>query len=141
MTSTSGRARSYALVSLSTIWLLAVALSTLTPGSSDAALRQPAETWCLFCGDLGSSNAVLNVVLFVPLGLLMAWAGRDWRVAIALGAVASVGIELAQISLPARHPAPADVLWNVTGSLLGALVHRAFGPVQPPSAARRQPAT
>lgn len=66
-----------------------------------------------------------NVLLFVPLGALVAWIiGRGyWWVGAAAGLLTSCVIELAQfLFLPARVPTLADVLANTLGALLGALL-------------------
>ncbi|MEX0953142.1 MAG: VanZ family protein [Nitriliruptoraceae bacterium] len=67
---------------------------------------------------------LLNIALFVPLGLgLGAW----WpsRPRLLWGAIVlSVGIELAQLTLPDRHTDPVDVLTNGVGALLGFAVAR-----------------
>lgn len=77
-----------------------------------------------------------NVVLFLPLGFLAAFAAaadgapadaaarRRRTLAIgALGVLASALIETLQAFEPARYPSPTDVLTNGTGALLGAWLH------------------
>lgn len=77
--------------------------------------------------DLTTSYAVLeflaNIVLFAPLGLLVAVAwpqSRAWRV-ILLGCAVSVLIEVVQTLLPSRVPTPADVAANTLGAGAGYL--------------------
>jgi glycopeptide antibiotics resistance protein len=69
-----------------------------------------------------------NIVLFLPFGLLLPllWPqlNRLWRV-MALGAGASVGIELAQIAMAGIHRADVnDVILNTLGAGLGWLILR-----------------
>jgi len=69
-----------------------------------------------------------NVLLFAPYGLLLPlrWPQlkRPWRL-IGLGAVTSLGIELAQITMPGIHRADInDVLLNTLGVALGWLTLR-----------------
>jgi glycopeptide antibiotics resistance protein len=69
-----------------------------------------------------------NILLFMPVGLLLPllwpWLHRPWRV-IGLGAVISVGIELAQVVMPGIHRADVnDVLLNTLGAGLGWLTLR-----------------
>jgi glycopeptide antibiotics resistance protein len=60
---------------------------------------------------------VLNVLLFVPLGIAI---GVWRRPRLLLGAVAlSVGVELTQHLLPERSPDVWDVVTNTAGALLG----------------------
>jgi len=68
---------------------------------------------------------LLNVVLFVPLGYVLASfdSRRPWR-AIVIAAVLSSGIELAQIFISTRNPDVLDVLTNTLGAALGALLTR-----------------
>ncbi|WP_186467011.1 VanZ family protein [Arthrobacter sp. UKPF54-2] len=88
-------------------------------------------------------ESVSNVLLFVPLGALVAWIiGRSyWWVGAAAGLLTSCVIELAQLLfLPARVPTLADVLANTIGALLGALlvlpIMRRRRPVRNRAAAR-----
>ncbi len=73
-----------------------------------------------------TGDVVGNVMLFVPLGVVMAWrlarqgaTGAAWlgwgAAAMAFGLLLQVG----QMYLPMRDPALADVLWNGVGVALG----------------------
>lgn len=108
---------------------------TLVPGG---ATGTPMSGWCLLCGSRGSADAILNTLLFVPLGALLArrWsprpgsspAGDAFRTPASVaflgaGAVAfllSLGVEVVQILLPARDASPSDVFFNTLGGLVGA---------------------
>ena len=61
--------------------------------------------------------AALNVLLFVPIGALIALTRRPrllwWAPAL------SVTIETIQWLIPGRNPDPADVALNTAGSLIG----------------------
>lgn len=75
--------------------------------------------------DYSVVESASNVLLFVPLGALVAWViGRGyWWVGAAAGLLTSCAIELAQfLFLPGRYPTLADVLANTLGALLGALL-------------------
>jgi len=65
-----------------------------------------------------------NVLLFVPFGLLVAQVLRVHRyLAVALGFLVSVGIEIVQwLALPARTPSIYDVMANTIGAAIGALI-------------------
>jgi glycopeptide antibiotics resistance protein len=64
---------------------------------------------------------LLNVVLFVPLGVLLVVAARcSWWWAACLGTLASVGIEVVQWLWLARDGDWRDVVANGLGALLGA---------------------
>ena len=96
--------------------VLIVAL-TLTPGSPlpYLYLADLAEPWV----DPSVLAAALNVLLFVPLGMVIAWFGRPRLLLAAVAA--SVTIELVQFALPDRNPLLRDVGTNSLGACLGYL--------------------
>ena len=66
-----------------------------------------------------------NVVLFVPLGLLLAllFGARWWWCAILLCVALSSAIELSQLAfLPERLASLGDVIANSSGGVIGALL-------------------
>ena len=100
-----------------------IAVATLTPNvhAGPAVAR-----WCLFCGERGLSDAVLNVGLFAPFGAALAGLGRGAARAAAAGAGLSAVIELLQVDIvPGRDASVGDVVWNTAGALAGALAVRA----------------
>ena len=67
-----------------------------------------------------------NVVLFVPLGVLLAAAlgRRHWVSVVASGILYSVIIESCQaMFLPGRVADPIDVIMNGLGTAIGAILH------------------
>lgn len=98
--------------------LLAIGVITLTPRPE--ALSSSAL--CLICGRRGTADAVLNLILFAPVGWLVASRVKrralPW--ALAAGAALSLAIELAQISIPGRDASVGDVVFNAAGALAGA---------------------
>lgn len=74
-------------------------------------------------------DVVLNVVLYVPLGLAaaMVFLRRDSRAVSAAAAIAlafgvSLSMELLQVYEPQRDPSSLDVLTNVGGGAMGTLI-------------------
>lgn len=61
--------------------LAAVMLATLWPAS--ATMPRSGVELCVLCGDFGLADAIVNVVLFVPLGLAFARPGRSWWASLA----------------------------------------------------------
>ena len=103
--------------------LVIIAALTLTRGSS---YTRPEVEWCIACGERGTTDAILNVLLFVPLGAGLALsAGRRlafWRIAVISFAI-STCIEAAQLLvIYGRTCSVGDVVTNTTGGVLGALV-------------------
>lgn len=95
------------------------------PGSNPLLLRL--LDWARGAGlpaafDLVTLEVVANVVMFVPLGLLLASSARVSRpwLAVAFGLALSAAIETTQIALPGRYPTAADVVANTAGAALGA---------------------
>jgi hypothetical protein len=73
---------------------------------------------------LGLGDALLNVLGFVPLGVVVGWLGRSRsRPTLLAGAgifcAVSLAIEIVQLCLPARFPSIDDVILNTAGGLLG----------------------
>jgi hypothetical protein len=108
---------------LSAVSALVIGAATLRPdpGSPDVSHL------CLLCGPLSGVDAVLNVLLFAPLGFGLALAGfRPWT-AVALTSSYSLAIELLQhVALEGRHASVGDVVTNSLGGLLGFMAGRHF---------------
>ena len=90
----------------------------------------------------GLRDAVLNIVLFFPIGFVDR-LGRGhggasgWARAFGMGLALSLGIEVAQLFAPGRYPSLADLLANATGAALGAAAcARAVRRVDGPQAVR-----
>lgn len=76
--------------------------------------------FCVVCGESGSADAVLNILLFLPFGAALAWGRRGVAAALVAGACLSLAIEITQLALPGRFSTLGDVVWNTTGAGLGA---------------------
>ncbi|PWC05839.1 hypothetical protein DCE94_00575 [Agromyces badenianii] len=65
-----------------------------------------------------------NIALFVPMGVLLALAfpTLSWWVVLAVGCLATIGIELVQLALPTRYSTLSDIIANTTGTALGLLL-------------------
>ena len=101
------------------IVLGAILAVTLWPvmGAETRPLR-----WCAGCGERGVAHVLLNIILFTPLGALLALAGVLRRWSWLSGGVLSALIEGAQLFIPGRDASVDDVLTNTTGTILGSLV-------------------
>lgn len=106
------------------VYVVGLALVVLWPGGVahgldlSRQLRALGLSWVTY----NQLESAANVVLFLPLGLLVALiipTGRWWILALGL-IVVSVSIELAQaLIIPGRVASVLDVLANVTGGLAG----------------------
>lgn len=94
-----------------------ILLFTTFPSADPTA----AGPMCVICGDRGLADAILNVVMFVPLGLAVGMLVHPVA-AIVAGALISSGIELIQILVPGRHPSLGDVAFNAAGALTGTVL-------------------
>src|SRR5690606_31700674 len=88
------------------------------PELDAAALRG-----CLLCRPRAVADAVLNVAMFVPVGMLLATVLRPLpTVAVALALTSA--IELLQLLVPGRDPSPGDILFNTLGAAVGLAILR-----------------
>ncbi len=89
-------------------------LMTLRPAAPRAG------TICMLCGPYAGVDAILNVLLFIPIGAGLALLGLRWRNALLIGAAATVVIEVLQIALPlGRNASVVDALANAAGVAIG----------------------
>ena len=97
-------------------WAGLILLLTLFPGPEITPSPENVPSiLCIICGERGSADGILNVLLFLPLGAaLMAATGNTTRV-MALGVTLSIAIEMAQGMIPGRYQALGDVLYNTIG--------------------------
>jgi len=97
----------------------AILAVTLSPVLGEAP-RPP--HWCAGCDERGVAHVVLNVILFMPLGALLALTGVPRRWSWLSGGLLSALVESAQVFIPGRDASVDDVLTNTTGTILGWLV-------------------
>jgi VanZ like family len=95
--------------------LLFIFGTTLVPGSGPAV----EFVGCFVCGNRGWSDAIVNVILYAPLGASLAALGRRGPRAVAVGFLLSACIELTQAFLPGRDPSLGDVTFNTLGTAAG----------------------
>lgn len=105
-------------LALAVVGALAIAYLTLRPGQGEDAL----PFLCLTCGDRPLVDLVLNVLLFVPLGVGLGLHGVPFGRALVAGGLATFAIELLQFSIvPGRDAGLRDLLTNTAGAALGHL--------------------
>lgn len=77
------------------------------------------------------SELMLNVLMFVPLGALLAFAlrGVSFVVPVMMAAGFSLAIELAQIPMSDRISDPRDLVANTVGALIGVIGARTIDAV------------
>jgi len=99
--------------------LLFILGTTLTPMDAGS---DPDFVACFLCGSRSSADALVNVILFAPLGLALALMGRTGIRWIGYAAALSTMIEFAQLVIPGRDPSLSDVCFNTLGAATGQLV-------------------
>ena len=122
--------------------LLLVVYGSLYP--FHATFPPPASAWDQFAtlspGDLHLGDIVANILLFVPLGFLVADESTSWTrrllVGLAWGVLVGLGLQVVQVCFPERVPSIWDGLWNTVGAIIGALLpgvamHRIANRVRP----------
>jgi len=65
---------------------------------------------------------IANILMFLPLGFLLALLFRRPWYGVALALALSIGVELAQLVIPSRQPSLRDILANALGAAFGALL-------------------
>lgn len=93
-----------------------ILLATLTPFPGE---HQPDFVGCLICGIRGNSDAIVNLILYLPLGAALMINGRTGLRAVGLAGLLSAGIEFTQIFIPGRDPSLGDVCFNTLGAAVG----------------------
>jgi hypothetical protein len=97
----------------------AILVATLTPASQVDARPM---LLCVVCGERGTSDVVLNILLFAPLGALLAIADVPRGPAWLGGALLSAGIEGAQLFIRGRDSSIGDLLSNTIGTVGGYVI-------------------
>jgi glycopeptide antibiotics resistance protein len=106
------------------LWLGLIALATVPWDLQDHA-HWYKVAWRPFTGLVRPFDMLLNLALYVPVGLLSPFRGGRWFPIVALAVVTSVSCEFAQVFSHSRFPSMTDVTMNVLGALVGALIVRA----------------
>ncbi|MDN4639790.1 VanZ family protein [Agreia sp. PsM10] len=116
--SRSPRGDRVAIVVFLAAWLAGLLFMTLRPSSGRGSLLNLVPL--SFEGPGAVVDAVLNVGVFVPLGLLLAAAAIRFPVALLIGLLLSVTIELSQFVVQVGRTSDInDLITNTTGTVLG----------------------
>ncbi|WP_291881228.1 VanZ family protein [Cellulomonas sp.] len=122
-----GRRTAAALV----VYLMLVARVTLWPSPAPGETFNVVRAVVGWFSDRGwpvtyaGVEAVANVVMFLPFGVLVGLLVRRWWIVVLLALATSATIELAQLAfLPTRVPTVQDVVLNTLGAALGVLALR-----------------
>jgi len=95
---------------------VAILFATLIPDSGQALDSH----LCLVCGSTGGVDFILNVILFIPLGIGLALSGTPWKRAVLTACALSLTIETTQFFFVAGRDATlGDVLTNTIGGAIG----------------------
>jgi hypothetical protein len=119
---------------LTVLAFLAIGLLTLRPRPELAPLSAATPVWCVVCGAHGVVDVVLNVLLFIPLGLGLGMAGLRPRAAILLAALTTLTVELLQLGIVAgRDASLSDLVTNTLGAAIGMVLARRWREVVLPT--------
>ena len=101
------------------LMVLAIAIATLTPSDQ----LNPWPWYCLWCDEQALADAIVNVVMFVPLGMSLCAAGVPARYGILASAALASAVETLQGTvIPGRDPSLRDALTNTLGAAIGILI-------------------
>jgi len=107
---------------------LAIATTSLALIGFETLLPEPGAALsshlCLLCGSLGGVSAILNILLFMPLGIGLALSGFPGKRAVISMCALSALVETAQLLIPGRDSTIGDVLTNTLGGALGFAIGR-----------------
>lgn len=95
------------------VYLLVILAVTLRPAEGET----DGVSLCIWCGERALADGVLNLLLFLPLGVAAAAAGLRRPAAMAL--LLSFTIECLQLVIPGRDTSLRDLLSNATGAAVG----------------------
>jgi glycopeptide antibiotics resistance protein len=101
--------------------VLVILFVTLIPSGSGPPLP---FSYDLGVGRRWLADGILNLLLFVPLGLTLGWNSRSTWISVACGLILSTAIEMAQTLVPGRDPELSDIVFNTLGTVVGALLAR-----------------
>ncbi|MGH7657222.1 MAG: VanZ family protein, partial [Gemmatimonadales bacterium] len=129
------RSRDSGLV-LALAGLAFIAAETLVPRPGDRALVELTGLTCLICGSLGGVDVLLNVILFIPLGLGLGLLKTSGGRALAFVVATTITIEILQLGVIAgRDSSLSDLLTNTLGGMLGYWLARRWRRILFPSPA------
>jgi hypothetical protein len=119
------------------LWWILILVATLTPLPGQAPRSALTPPLCLVCGETGTVDVILNVALFLPLGLLLRLLGWRRALVVGCGVITTVVVETAQLLvIPGRDASPSDVITNSAGTVIGmALAENGPSLVAPTAAA------
>ena len=114
-----------------------IALLTLEPRPRQAPLSASTPWYCLVCGGLGTVDVLLNLALFVPLGLTLRRLGFGPLRSTLTGLLVSGMVELLQATIvTGRDPSLSDLVTNTLGTAFGAQLGAAMPRLVRPTADR-----
>lgn len=110
---------------------IVIAAVTLRPGPWGPTQSR----FCLICGQYGTVDALLNVLLFMPLGVGLGLMSVKPARAIVVMIAYSIAIEALQLRIiPGRDASAGDVITNSLGGALGYLLGMSWPAVLAPAA-------
>ena len=95
-----------------------ILLATLPPQDEWIGSHEP-MLQSLSSGRIGLRDIGQNLVLYMPLGFVLAARGASLARVCTAAALLSLGTELLQYAIPGRNPAARDVVVNAAGALTG----------------------
>jgi hypothetical protein len=106
---------------LSALGAAFIGLLTLAPNPGQSAYSDITPLLCLVCGPYGGADVLLNILLFVPLGIGLRLAGWSWARSVGVAASLSFGVEFLQYTVVSgRDASLSDLLTNTLGAMFGA---------------------
>lgn len=99
----------------------AILAATLSPSPGQAVAAAATPLLCVICGEVGGTDAFLNLLLFAPMAVGLRLLGWPWRRVVAAAALLSLTVESLQFAvIPGRDASLSDLLTNTTGAAVAA---------------------
>ena len=97
--------------------LIAILAFTLTPFPEATGTK--GFNLCIICTARAVTDALENILLFIPLGVALAFRDHRASTSTLFGLLVSLAIELTQFYIPGRYPSIQDVFCNTLGTVVG----------------------
>jgi hypothetical protein len=101
--------------------LVFILVATLIPAPERALVTAATPLLCLVCGEQGSVDVVMNILLFIPFAFGLRWSGVSTRRVMVASVLLTILVESLQYAVVVgRDSSLSDVLTNSLGGALGA---------------------
>lgn len=106
--------------------LAAILFLTLTPVPEWQWQSEKRFSLCILCTASAVPDFLENILLFLPLGIALAFQRYRLWSSVLFGGLLSLAIEITQFVIPGRDPSLQDIVCNTLGTLIGFGIAHSF---------------